>query len=122
MPVKAVAANGCSHGLRMTRSAAFPAQAIGLCVPTAERGPTMEAAFVAFLQELYMIVPREEQFVEPLERLPPMAVRLSGLATSALAGGWPSDPQRRQLDDVQDWLFQLEDSVLKMEEGLAGSS
>eukprot|EP00972_Heterocapsa_arctica_P082242 12121023-Heterocapsa_arctica.AAC.1 len=74
----------------------------------------MEAACVAFLQELDTIVPREEQFVEPLERLPPMAVRLSGLATSALAGGWPSDPQRRQLDDVQDWLFQLEDDVQLM--------
>eukprot|EP00972_Heterocapsa_arctica_P075759 11173943-Heterocapsa_arctica.AAC.1 len=37
-----------------------------------------------------------------------MAVRLSGLATSALSGSWPGDPQRRPLDNVQASLHHLE--------------
>jgi hypothetical protein len=54
------------------------------------------------------IIPRELQFVETLERIPPLAVRLSGLTTSALSGRWAGDPQRRPLDDLQATLSQLE--------------
>eukprot|EP00972_Heterocapsa_arctica_P085120 12542719-Heterocapsa_arctica.AAC.1 len=42
--------------------------------PTAAHRPMMSAER---LRELDTIVPREQQFVEPLERLPPLAVRLS---------------------------------------------
>eukprot|EP00972_Heterocapsa_arctica_P071133 10508247-Heterocapsa_arctica.AAC.1 len=53
------------------------------------------------MRELNTFAPREPQFVEPLERLPPLALRLSGRANCALRGGWVGDPLGRPAHENQ---------------------